>query len=127
MNRKRIRIEIIIVSFALAIGLNSCYYNNAEDLYPHSGDCDTSNISYSNDVWPIINNNCTDCHGGSAPAGNIGLENHDQIKIVADNGKLLGTINHEDGYSPMPKGGGKLADCSRLKIDTWVNMGSPDN
>jgi len=111
----------------IAIFMQSCYYDNVEDLYPQLPECDTTNVTYSNSVWPVINSNCTGCHGGNAPAGNIRLENYNDISSAANNGSLLGTIRHENGWSPMPKGGGKLNNCDITKIETWVNQGMPDN
>jgi len=111
----------------IAIFMQSCYYDNVEDLYPQLPECDTTNVTYSNSVWPVINSNCTGCHGGNAPAGNIRLENYNDISSAANNGSLLGTIRHENGWSPMPKGGGKLNNCDITKIETWVNQGTPDN
>ena len=111
----------------IVIFMQSCYYDNVEDLYPQLLVCDTTNVTYSNNVWPIINANCTSCHGGGAPAGNIRLENYNDISSAANNGSLLGTIRHENGWSPMPKGGGKLNNCDIAKIETWVNQGTPDN
>ena len=107
--------------------LQSCYYDNVEELYPNAPACDTTNVSYANDVWPVINSNCTSCHSGGAPAGSVSLEDYDDIVVAANNGSLLGTIKHEDGWSPMPKGGGKLNDCDIAKIEKWVNDGTPDN
>ena len=111
----------------IVIFMQSCYYDNVEDLYPQLLVCDTTNVTYSNNVWPVINANCTSCHGGGAPAGNIRLENYNDISSAANNGSLLGTIRHENGWSPMPKGGGKLNNCDIAKIETWVNQGTPDN
>ncbi len=111
----------------IVIFMQSCYYDNVEDLYPQLLVCDTTNVTYSNSVWPVINANCTSCHGGGAPAGNIRLENYNDISSVANNGSLLGTIRHENGWLPMPKGGGKLNNCDIAKIETWVNQGIPDN
>ncbi len=107
--------------------LQSCYYDNVEDLYPNPPECDTTNVSYANDVWPVINGNCTSCHSGGAPQGNVSLEDYDDIVVSADNGSLLCTIKHENGCSPMPKGGGKLGDCDIAKIEKWVNNGTPNN
>lgn len=111
----------------LAFSFNACYYDNVEDLYPTAGDCDTANVSYSGDVWPIINTNCTGCHSGAAASGNVRLENYSQIKIAADNGSLLAVIKHENGWSPMPKGGAQLSDCNISTIEEWINQGTPEN
>jgi hypothetical protein len=39
----------------LVVSLHSCYYDNVEELYPSSSNCDTTNVNYTNDVWPVIN------------------------------------------------------------------------
>ena len=117
---------IYIAIIALAF-LNSCYYDNAEDLYPQPPDCDTTNVTYTDVVFPVIKNNCTGCHSGSVPAGNIALENYDQIVASAQSGSLLGTIRHDNGWSPMPKNGNKLDDCAIKKLEKWVADGSPNN
>ena len=107
--------------------LSSCYYDVAEELYPEKPVCDTTNVSFTDHVFPIINTNCTSCHGGQAPAGNIRLENYNDISAAANNGSLLGVIRHEQGWSPMPKGGGKLNDCDITKIEIWANQGTQNN
>jgi hypothetical protein len=127
MVRRTIKIlTSLTMIMAFAFLFESCYYDNEEDLYPKPPGCDTTNVSFNNEVWPIINTNCTGCHSGGAPQGNVSLENYDDIVVAANNGSLLGTIKHEDGWSPMPKGGGKLADCDIAKIESWVNDGTPN-
>jgi hypothetical protein len=118
---------LLFFSIMLLVVMQSCYYDNEEDLYPTQPECDTVDVSYSQQVWPIINQNCTGCHSGGAPQGNVALENYDDVVISANNGSLLGVIKHEDGWSPMPKGGGKLSDCNIAIIESWVNDGTPDN
>ena len=115
------------IAIAMIIFMQSCYYDVAEDLYPQVAACDTTNVTYTNNVFPIINANCTSCHSGQAPSGNIRLENYNDISAAANNGSLLGVIRHEPGWSPMPKGGGKLNDCDIAEIETWVNQGAPNN
>jgi len=122
-----IKYRFIFILALMAFGLNACYYDNVEHLYPSGGDCDTTNVTYSNDVWPVINSKCTGCHSGTAPSGNVKLENYNDIKISGENGGLLGTIRYENGWSPMPKGGSKILDCDILKIEVWQNQGYPNN
>lgn len=117
----------LILGVAVIILLHSCYYDNVEELYPQAPECDTTNVTYSNDVWPVIEVNCTTCHNNGSPSGNVSLSNYDEIVAAAQNGSLLGTIRHESGWSPMPKGGGKLPECDIQYIEIWVNAGTPDN
>ncbi|MEJ2594631.1 MAG: cytochrome c [bacterium] len=121
------RIKNLFVALATVVLMQSCYYDNVEELYPVTPDCDTASVSYAEDVWPVINSNCTSCHSGGAPQGNVHLENYNDIVVAASNGSLLGVIRHDDGWPAMPKGGGKLGDCDIAKIEKWVADGTPEN
>ena len=117
----------LLIGLMVLIGLNSCYYDSVEDLYPQPPTCDTMGVTYSGSIEPIINTNCFACHSGSAPSANISLENYNDVVVAAQNGSLLGTIRHDNGWSPMPKNGNKLDDCSIKKLEVWINSGTPNN
>ncbi|MEX2588744.1 MAG: hypothetical protein WD334_00980, partial [Chitinophagales bacterium] len=90
-----------------------------------SVDCDTSNVTYSNDIASILQNKgCVGCHnGGNASNGNVDLRSYASVKAVAeDNDRLFGAINHEDNYEPMPKNLPKLDDCLIITIKAWINQ-----
>ena len=90
--------------------------------------CDTLTIaSFSNHIQPIIQTACVGCHTSSAPQGNIALETYAQIQTQLSNGKLMGSIKHEIGFSPMPRGGNKLSDCNIAKLEKWIAQGAPNN
>ena len=86
--------------------------------------CDTTNVTYFMIIKPIIENNCTGCHSGSSLGGGIAISNYTELKAVASDGSLLGTIEHKSGYSPMPKNQVKLDDCTINIISAWINQGS---
>lgn len=104
--------------------MQSCYYDNEEDLYPDAPVCDTLDVRYSADVAIIMQNNCNACHGSGFPQAGIITDNYDDLKVIAENGKLWGAVNHEDGYSPMPQDRPKLNDCDLSKIRIWINNGA---
>ncbi len=105
----------------------SCTWLNEEELYPDQL-CDTTEISYTNDIKPIFQANCYSCHSSSVSyEGNLNLENFDHIQRVVDDGNLLRNIKHQPGSVPMPYGGTKLSDCKILKIESWINQGLPTN
>jgi len=101
----------------------------AKDLScdPDAGGCDTSNVTFSGYVLPVIQSYCLGCHSGSAPSGGIGLGSYDQVKAVAQAGKLYGAISWEYGYSPMPQNAAQLSDCRISKIKAWIDAGMPNN
>lgn len=120
---------ILSATVTVLFTITGCYYDVEEELYPSGGlaACDTSNVTYSQVIAPIINSNCISCHSQSLAQGNVNLEGFNNVKTYADNGLLLAVIRHEPGVTPMPQNGNKLSDCTILKIEKWVNEGSQDN
>lgn len=126
---KKIKImvqKLVFISVVFAVFATSCTYYNEKDLYPEDV-CDTTNISYTNDILPIFEKDCYACHYGNVTYGNLDLSKFDHIQNAVDDGDLLRNIKHEPGGIPMPKGGSKLSDCKTLKIEQWINMGIPNN
>jgi hypothetical protein len=105
----------------------SCYYDNEEYLYPDNGGgtgCDTTNVTYSGTVTSILATNCNNCHNPMSPSGGVIVNNYGDLITWVNNGKFWGSIHHDPGFSPMPKGGGKLSNCNLLKIKKWINDGA---
>ncbi|MDX1477172.1 MAG: c-type cytochrome domain-containing protein [Saprospiraceae bacterium] len=84
-------------------------------------------VSFSTDVFPVIDKYCIGCHSGANPWAGLYLRSYAEIKLIADSGHLLGVINHAPGYPRMPKNIDKLSDCIIEKITLWVNDGAPNN
>lgn len=110
---------IVIASFA-------CTKNVDEELNPINT-CDTTNISFANDVLPIFNNNCNGCHSASAQLGGIILDNYEDVNQTVLAGRLIGSIKHEIGFSPMPQNASQLLQCNIDKISAWVDDGAQNN
>ncbi len=122
---KKILIPILLI--ALALTHTSCYYDVEEELYPDAIECDNTTVTFSANISPLIVNNCQSCHNNSLLNGNISLEGYDNIKEHAENGDLMGAVNHEDGYTPMPQGMPKLPTCEIEAIQTWITNGTPND
>jgi hypothetical protein len=122
---------IILVIGLLLVIASSCYYDSEEFLYPQPGAvCDTTIVTYSQSVAPILTNYCLTCHSNTAAAafgGNIRLESYSDVRSRADDHRLLGSIAHENGYSPMPLGTSKLDNCKISTIRIWINSGAQNN
>ena len=94
--------------------------------------CDTlTEISFSKQVLPVFQRNCTGCHGTVSPNGNISLNNYDQIKFYAENGRngvpfITSVLNGVSGFKSMPPYG-SLDKCSIRTIELWINQGKPNN
>lgn len=123
----------LIILFALCsiFGYSSCYKDSQEDLYGLGAgpNCDTTAVKYSTVVNPIMTKSCaySGCHDATTQASGINLSTYPGTKTVADNGKLIASIKHDSGVSPMPQGAPKLDACTILKIQVWINDGAPNN
>jgi hypothetical protein len=120
---------VLCIIFTVSL-LSGCYYDSQEFLFPEiNTTCDTSNVTYSGTIQPVLESKCYLCHSNanSASGGGLRLEDYADVKLRADDGSLLGSIAHDPAYSAMPKGGGKLDNCTIEQFTLWINSGSPEN
>ncbi len=116
----------LYIFIMVSLIFTSCYYDNEEELYPEDT-CKTDDMSYSNDIVPILEDNCYSCHDQANNQGGVTLEGYSNLKAYVDNGKLLGAIKHEPGFSEMPQDEPQLEQCQIDKIEAWIDQGALDN
>lgn len=90
-------------------------------------DCDTSDVSFSGDIFPIIDLNCQGCHSGNNPSAGLELLDYMDISAIAINGNLYSSITGTNGFEQMPFNANPLSSCDIDKIEIWINDGAPDN
>jgi hypothetical protein len=126
MKTNLIIVLLTVVAFTLAV--SGCYEDNEQDLYiniPTTGG--TTQVSFKQDIQPIFNNSCTSgCHSGTSPSANISLDSYNGI-YAAPILRIRGSIQHDPGYSPMPKNAPSLSADNLAIIDKWINQGFPNN
>ena len=110
--------------FALVVIMPACSSDSEDDIAP---DCDLENVTYSGTIAPIMAASCNGCHSTASPSAGIITDNYEDLRIIALSGELVGSVNHEEGFSPMPQGQPQLGECPREQIAAWVNDGAPDN
>jgi len=86
--------------------------------------CDSSHVTYDSTINVIIQSWCIGCHSGSNPANGMNLSTYDQVKAVANGGRLMGSIRQENGYYAMPKGS-QLSPCDIALFQKWISLGMP--
>lgn len=136
--------KLIALAFLFAFfGMTACVNDVEEEIIPSAGGggssgggsngggsgttCNTDNVTFSGTVNPLITTNCLPCHSASRRSGGISLEGYESVKASAQSGDLLGVITHATGYSPMPRGATKLANCDIESIKKWIDDGTPQN
>jgi hypothetical protein len=111
--------------------LTSCYYDNEENLYDGIP-CIEGEVSYKDDILPILSANCYSCHSISdAPVSGDGLvlEGYNNLAIYLQYSTetFIGAIEHNGNGKPMPENGAKLDRCSRQAFKDWIEQGKNNN
>ncbi|MFM7645657.1 MAG: hypothetical protein ACKO41_02985 [Sphingomonadales bacterium] len=123
--------DLFFLCLLISLGFTACYYDHEETLYGASSSLPCTDtvgtVSYMQKVVPILQSSCYGCHAGSSPSGNQLMGTYAADKAMAQNGKLMGTINHAAGFSPMPKGAAKLSSCKIATIKKWIDAGMLNN
>lgn len=117
------KLNLILSLFILGLCLVAC----GDEEEPAS--CDTSAVTYTNSISAIFNASCatTGCHvDGNEAAALFSLNGYEKSKLASEGGRIVGSINHDDNFSAMPRGGDKLAACDIDKVTAWIAAGSPE-
>ncbi|HBE69243.1 MAG TPA: hypothetical protein DDW52_13930 [Planctomycetaceae bacterium] len=77
-------------------------------------------VSYTNDIRPIVNNFCTACHAGDDPEGEFVLTSYKDVVKHMKQGNLAERINDAD--DPMPPAGLMPAYMRRM-FRVWADQG----
>lgn len=106
--------------------LSSCYYDNEEELYEYYNQqniCDTSTVSFTNDIMPMIQGNCiTGCHVAGGTGSGI-FENYAEVKAKVDNGSMNNRVVVTQDMPPSSA----LTPCQIQQMEAWILNGAPNN
>ncbi len=116
---------LIILTFILF----TCENDSIEDISTNEINSETNVdnengkeiiISYKNDILPIMNSKCTNCH--SENAGIIPLTTYDEVKSTIT--LTIDRISRNEGEKGfMPQGGSKLPNSTIELIKKWNEQG----
>lgn len=87
--------------------------------------CDTTNVTFSMKIEPIISTKCQGCHSGGEPQGGISLTNYAEVRDVALFGTMLDAVQHTGDATPMPYNSNQLPPCEVDLIRIWIENGAP--
>jgi hypothetical protein len=106
--------------------LSGCAKESADRLSEGST-CDTTGVSYSKQILPILEDNCYTCHQGAAASSGIDLSNFATLQSHVANGDLVSAVTHTGTVTPMPYELPMLPSCEVNTIVAWVNQGALNN
>ncbi len=128
MNKTRaFGLFLFILVAGLLLASAGCTTDNEEDFFTVKNPCDTTLVSYSTHIAPVMANSCNSCHAPGFPSGGVITSTHQGLSVVAGNGKLKGAVFHQMGFTAMPPGQNMLDSCSLNRIAAWINQGYQNN
>ncbi len=121
IRKMKIPYRTLVLCLLFVSILTGCYYDNEDELYPNKSGCDTSNVTYSGIIKPLVDSRCAvpGCHVSGAQPPNLStytglVTNIDRVKVRALELKT------------MPAAG-PLSQCEIDQMWIWINAGSPNN
>jgi hypothetical protein len=88
--------------------------------------CDTINpVTFSGNIWPVIQASCTGCHSGPSPSGAVSLANYSNVAATASSGSLINALKG-NGVTRMPPGS-SFSACRIRQFEIWTNNGYLNN
>jgi hypothetical protein len=120
MKNLKYALSFSALMLAVAIGSQSCYYDKYEDLHPNG--CDTTSISYTSNIKPIIDDQCGSCHNPSYNQQPY-LTSYDECKTAVESGSVINRIDKEASDPSIMPPSGKMNQCSISFVKVWKSQG----
>ena len=94
----------------------------------------TAAVSFTNDVQPILESRCVNCHGGDRTEKGLVMRSYAELMAGSENGLVITPGDAENSLladliatQKMPKRGPKLSPPQVQIIFDWINQGALDN
>lgn len=122
------KIQFLFLFVIAGLFVTAC--NKDDDDTPVTTECDTTGITYTNGAAAIINASCATagCHN-TGTMSTFAMGNYTEAFAAVGFGRIIGAINHQAGFLPMPypEGTAKLDQCDIDKLTAWINAGALEN
>ena len=94
----------------------------------------TASVSFANDVMPLLQNRCFNCHGGDQTKEGLSFASFETLMAGSDNGPVVvpgdaanSLLAQQLLNGKMPKKGPKLTPAQIQIIIDWINAGALNN
>jgi hypothetical protein len=119
MKRKLLTIVLSMLSIVI---FNACNDDDIQDLK----DEENKKVTYEADVMEVFGNNIGRC--GNSGCHAVGSRNgvtatYEGAKELAESGRLIGALEHQAGFSPMPKFRDKIPAKHINTVKKWIEDG----
>lgn len=91
-------------------------------------------ISFSDDVQPILESRCANCHFGEFTSAELHMDTYESLMEGSENGPVIvagsakkSLLVQKISTGEMPKRGPKLTPAQVQIIMDWIDQGAQDN
>ena len=122
---------ILLLLTLLSLFLINCKHSpNIDSIVPPPPPpgCDSTNVTYTGTIQPILAQSCYSCHSGIPPSSGFHLDTYEDAKNQAIIGHMMNRIRQDsiDFYPPMPKPPStKLSNCEIAQFQRWITLNFP--
>jgi hypothetical protein len=106
----------------------------APAVQPTAEPAASAGISFANDVLPILQSRCLNCHGGDRVEEGLVVKTYEDLMAGSDNGPVILPGNADGSLfielvvsQKMPKRGPKLTPPQTQLLIDWINQGALNN
>ena len=93
-----------------------------------------TDVSYTNDIRPILAGRCSNCHAGKLVSNGLNMETYESLMAGSQHGPVIVPGNASSSLlaekltsGQMPKRGPKLTPTQIQLIIDWINAGALNN
>ena len=119
-------LKFIAIATGILLLAGSCTEDKA--MEPVVSACDSITVTYLGAIQSIMELGCAleGCHDRESVSAGVELTDYDKVRLEAEFGLLLCSVQHGADCVPMPLGGSPLPREQVLKIECWIEAGFPE-
>ena len=87
--------------------------------------CDTTDVTYTSHIAPLMSARCNSCHGGATPQNGLDLGTIEAVISSINYSFLMEAVRSQPGVEQMPPLTG-LASCDVRVLEIWIENGMPE-
>ena len=108
-------------SLVVLLAIGSCTNNSEDDLIIPNND--VALVRYTENIKPIMDNNCVSCHGTTNPNSGLSLTNYSQVRQAVLNNGLINRISRTSGDPQLMPTTGRMPQQTIDLVNQWQTDG----
>jgi uncharacterized membrane protein len=125
---------IVLALFTIILSACGNATNSSSPATTNTQAVTNTSVSFANDVMPILQGRCLNCHGGQQTQRGLSVASYATLIAGSQNGPVVVSGNSANSLlvqliqsGKMPRSGPSLTPAQIQTIIDWINAGVPNN